>query len=137
MTETILIASFVGNMPWFIWAFFLFIPVMVIFGDRGLWDFEVKFPQTTSVGRGEVEFECWKKKGTVIEAKFQIESDSANEDIEIFLKGSHVYTIPAQKNTGGRIFIQEKITLDKPEEGDQVTVKIRNEEVFSGPLIRD
>jgi len=102
-----------------------------------LWEYEVKFPQTTGVGPGEVEIECWKKKGATLEAKFQIESESANKDIEIFLKNQNVYTVPAQKNTGGRVYISEKIDLDKPKEGDQVTIKIRNEQVFSGPLIRD
>jgi hypothetical protein len=137
MIETILLASFVGNMPWFVWAAFLFIPIMVVLGDRKLWEYEVKFPQTTGVGRGEVEFEAYKKKGTTLEAKFQIDPDSANKDIEICLNDKHVYTIPAQENTGGRVYINKKIQLDKPEEGDQVIIRIRHEEVLSGPLIRD
>jgi len=136
MSEVVLYAFTIGDMPWWAWIV-PFIGVFLLFGDRGLWDFEVKFPMTEGVGRGEVEFECWKKKGTFIEARFTIEPESANEEMDIFHNGERVYTIPAQKNAGGRVYVNEKITFEKPTEGDHVTVHIRNQEVFSGPLIKD
>ena len=37
------------------------------------------------VGRGEVEFECLKKKGSSIEIEFQLEEMFHNKCMEIFL----------------------------------------------------
>lgn len=136
MIESILLANLLGDVPWYVW-FGLFIVVMIIFGDRGLWDYEVKFPYTQGVGRGEVEFECYKKKGSVIEAKFQIDTECANEAIDIYLGDRLMHSISSQKNPGGRIFIKESLEMEEPTEGDIVEVIIRGEVVFSGPLIRD
>ena len=63
---------------------------VALFGDRKLWELEVKFPMKHGVGRGEVEFECLKKKGSTIEVKFELEEMFHNKPIEIFLNNQLV-----------------------------------------------
>ena len=136
MSELLPADVVMSGIPWYAWLG-IFIGIMIVFGDRILWDFEVKFPFKEGVGRGKVEFEHHKKKGTIIEARFDLEPDCWHEDIDIYLKGEHVYTIPSKKNDGGRTYSKEKSEYDKPAEGDEVTVKIRGEVVLSGPLVLD
>ena len=48
-----------------------------------------------------------------------------------------LYTVPPEKNSGGRIYLVEKVDLSEPTEGDIVSICIRGDVVLSGPLIRD
>jgi hypothetical protein len=49
------------------------------------------------VGRGEVELECYKKKSSFIEAKFELGDLFQNKEIEVILNNRLTYTIPASK----------------------------------------
>jgi hypothetical protein len=110
---------------------------MLIFGQKILWDYEVKFPFKTGIGRGEIEFECGKKSGPEIECEFELDDTYKNMPIEIYLKDKKAYTITADRNRQTFIRIKEKTPLDKPEEGDEVTVKANGEPIFSGKLVLD
>ena len=114
-----------------------FIIFIFIFGDQKLWELEVKFPTKPGVGRGEVEFECHKKKGSSIELKFTLEELFQNKDIEIILNNRSIYIIPASKNSAARTYINEKLELQKPTEGDKVEVTIGGQKQFEGVLVRD
>lgn len=131
------ILELLSAIPIWIWVLAGFIIFMFIFGDQKLWELEVKFPVKSGIGRGEVEFECHKKKGSSIEVKFELEELFNNKDIEIHLNNRLVYTVPAIKNTGNRIYINEKLELQKPTEGDKVEVAIGGQKQFEGVLVRD
>ncbi|QMU61664.1 MAG: hypothetical protein GKR92_08130 [Gammaproteobacteria bacterium] len=131
------ILELLSTIPIWAWAFGGFIIFMFVFGDQKLWELEVKFPTKPGVGRGEVEFECHKKKGSSIELKFTLEDLYQNKDIEIILNNKSIYTIPVSKNTSARTYINEKFALQKPNEGDKVEVNIGGKKQFEGVLVRD
>ena len=80
------ILELLSTIPTWVWVIGGIIFVVIVFGDRKLWELEVKFPHKQGIGRGEVEFECLKKKGSSIEVEFQLEDLFQNKKIEIFLK---------------------------------------------------
>lgn len=131
------ILALLSSIPVWLWVFGGFIIFMFVFGDQKLWELEVKFPIKSGVGRGEVEFECHKKKGSSIEIKFELEELFNNKDIEIHLNNRLIYTVAAAKNSGNRIYINEKLELQKPNEGDKVEVTIDGQKQFEGVLVRD
>ncbi len=128
--------EFISNLPTWVWVVAV-IAVLFLLGDRKLWEYEAKFPLNEGVGRGEVEFKCYKKKGRVIELELKLEEKWCYSPVDVFLNEVKVYTLPAEKNTSGRIYHEEEIEIEDPKEGDKVTVKINSEAVFSGQLIRD
>jgi len=135
--DTSQILAILSTVPTWVWIVGGIILFTIIFGDKKLWEFEVKFPLQAGVGRGEVEFECLNKKGTFIEAKFELEELYQNKKIEIFLNNRMVYSIPEAKNNSARIYINEKLEVQKPTEGDEVTVNIGGRKQFEGVLVRD
>lgn len=132
------ILNFIHNSPGWAWFVIGFV-LLILMGDKKLWEFEVKFPMKQGVGRGEIEFEGLKKKGTHIEIKFNLDASQANQQIDIYLKERHVFTIPADQNQAdSRININKKIKLEQPpNEADTVTVKIGGQQVFDGQLFPD
>jgi len=132
--ETAEIISFFKEIPFWIVLFILYV---YFFGDRKVWEYEVKFPNEAGIGRGEVELECLKKKGTQVELSFDLEPEYNHKPIEIFRNGISIYTVEARFNNKNRIFIKNKTPLEKPEEGDEITVKIDGKTVFSGRLVLD
>ena len=136
MNEILQSVLLMDGLPWYGW-FIVVIVIMFIFGDRIYWDYEVEFPKVPGIGKGEVEFESLKKKGTIIEARFKLEPDYWHEEIHIYLKGDLIYTIPSQKNSSTRTYINDNIELEEPASGDEVSIYIRDEIVFQGTLVRD
>jgi hypothetical protein len=130
------ILNFITSLPTWAWFVIGFI-LLILTGDRKLWEYEVKFPLQAGIGRGEVEFECLKKKGSTIEIKLQLEPDYNNKRIDIMLNGLVVYTISEHDNAGKSIVINKKVPLEKPNEGDEVIIKIGGEKVFTGQLVLD
>ncbi len=130
------IIHFFEDLPFWGWIILFFI-YMFIFGDRKLWEYEVKFPMEAGIGRGEVELKCLKKKGSKIEIKLELEPAYHNKPIEIFRNGISIFTIDASQNTGKRLFIKKKTKLEKPAEGDDIIVKIGHKDAFSGRLVLD
>lgn len=130
------ILTFFKELPFWGWIALFFFYVF-LFGDRKLWEYEVKFPKEAGIGRGEIELECLKKKGGQIEVMFDLEPAYHHKPIEIFRSGLSLFTIEADENNGKRIFIRRKIKLEKPAEGDHITVKIDGKDVFSGRLVLD
>ena len=131
------ILELLSSIPIWVWVLGGFIIFVFIFGDQKLWELEVKFPKKSGVGRGEVEFECHKKKGSSIEIKFDLEEMFQNKEIQIHLNNRLIYTVPAAKNSGTRVYINEKLELQKPNEGDKVEVTIGGQKQFEGVLVRD
>lgn len=130
------IILFFQDLP--IWGWIvLFLIFLYLIGDTVIWDYEVKFPLEKGIGRGEVELERLKKKGTQIEIKLDLEPAYQHKRIEISRNGLTIYVIESLLNTDKRVFIKEKTVLEKPEEGDEITVKIDGKTVFSGRLVLD
>lgn len=123
-------------MPVWVWVILFFV-LAVLFGDKKLWEYEVKFPFKQGIGRGEIEIEGMKKKGNKIEVKFDLEPAYQDKKIDIFLSGKLVHTVASNKNSSGRFFYTEKYNAGDPTEGDEVVVKIDEQEIFKGQLVRD
>ena len=134
--EYVDVVNFITELPGWAW-FVLVIGFLFITGDKKEWDFEVKFPLKDGIGRGEVELECLKKKGSSIEVELELEPDYNNKKIEIFLNNTLIYTIPQNKNIGKFVRIDKKTKIQKPAEGDDVLIKIGGEHIFSGQLVLD
>lgn len=130
------ILNFISSLPGWAW-FVLGFVLLFLTGDRKLWEYEVKFPLQPNIGRGKVEFECLKKKGSSIEVKLELEPNYNNKPIEIMLNGLLVYTIPDTSNTKRSTYINKKVKIEKPNEGDEVLIKIGGEKIFSGQLVLD
>ena len=130
------IGRWLEAIPWYGWVIGILV-LMFLVSDRGLWDYEVKFPLNPSVGRGKVEFECYKRRGVVVEAKFELKPEYQHQEIEIYLEGELVATIDKEKNKSHRLFAQKSIGLSEPNEGAEVKVRIGGEEVFVGALVLD
>lgn len=126
-----------ANIPTWIWIVVGVFLYVVIFGDKKLWELEVKFPQQPGVGRGEIEFECFKKRGSQIEVELHLEEMYQNKNIEIFLNNSKVFAISAEDNKGSRLSVNKPITLSQPNENDKVEVHIDGQKQFEGHLYRD
>ena len=131
------ITNFLSSLPTPVLVIGGFILFMVIFGEKILWDYEVKFPLKKGIGRGEVEFECGQKKGSRIECEFELNDSYKNIPIEIYLRDKMVYIIPAERNMQTFIKIKQHTPIERPEEGDLVTVKANGETIFSGQLVLD
>lgn len=131
------ITTILSTVPTWVWIVGAFILYAILFGDRKLWELEVKFPNKHGVGRGEIEIECLKKKGMSIEADFSLEDLFKQKKIEIYLNNRLIYTIEAIKNKGMKTFIKDKIDIQKPNEGDKVFVNINGQKHFEGVLVRD
>lgn len=128
--------EFVIGLPWWVWLVLVLV-VAIIFGDRSLWEYEVKFPLQEGVGRGEVEFEAYKKKGTTIELKFRLDPAYQDKAIDVYLEGRLMFSLPAEKNSRSLLFLTEKIDMEQPKEGSEVVVKIGGISVFKGLLVLD
>ena len=126
----------VSTIPIWVWIAGA-IAILILFGDRGLWEYEVKFPFSENAGRGEVEFKCYKKKGSVIEVELNLESECINKDIDIYLNNHLVYSIPGEKNNSARLYLNRPLDMQKPNEGDEVSVKVQGRNIFNGPLVLD
>ncbi len=133
--DLVILAFSLGDVPWYGWTALVLL-ILFIFGDSKQWDYEVKFPMKEGIGRGEVEFEGLKRRGPIIEMRLQLDPSQTNKEIEVLLDGRSVYSMPNGSGSS-RVYVNEKIDLDEPKEGQMVVVKIDSQEVFSGPLVLD
>lgn len=120
-------------------AIVVWIIIKIYKSDPEIWDYEVSFPYKEGVGRGALEFECYKKKGEHIEARFKLEPEHQNHEIKIYLNGELVHTIHKAINCKNNFRIKEKIDvkIKQPSEDDTVTIRIGGLELFSGVLHKD
>lgn len=134
--ETADVLVLLGDLPVWGWVIFVLF-VLFLLGDRGLWDYEAKFPLQPGIGRGEVEFKRYKKKGSSIEVKLELEPEYREKRVAIRLRNQLVCTVPKERNGGERLYLNQSLDLEEPAEGDLVSVEIDGESVFSGPLVLD
>ena len=125
-----------GDLPVWGWVIFVLF-VLFLLGDRGLWDYEAKFPLQPGIGRGEVECKRYKKKGSSIEVNLELEPEYREKRVAIRLRNQLVCTVPKERNGGERLYLNQSLDLEEPTEGDLVSVEIDGESVFSGPLVLD
>lgn len=130
------IIEFASQVPTWAWVVGV-IAILIIFGDKKLWELEAKFPLNKGVGRGEVEIEYYKKKGAAIEVELTLEPFYQGKEIAVYLKRQLLITIPANKNHTSRVRFTKNIDLPDTEEGDEVSIKINNDTLFTAPLVRD
>lgn len=131
------ILNTLSMVPTWVWVVGAVIFVFFVFGESILWDYEVKFLFKEGVGRGKVELECGKKKGTRIECVFELHPSYQNTPLDLFVGETKIYTIPAEKNRSDRLSLRRNMPLNEPQEGDLVIVKVHDETIFSGPLVLD
>lgn len=134
--ETAEILEVLGSVPVLAWLGVVFF-VLFMTGDRGLWDYEVKFPLQPGVGRAEVELKRYKKKGGAIEVKLELEPEFRNKPVGIRLNDRLVCSIPEAKTAGGRLYLNELVDLDEPDEGDLVSIEVDGNTIFNAPLVLD
>ena len=125
-----------SSVPFYVWII-IGVILTIIFGDREIREYEVEFPYKLVVGRAEVEIECYKRKGAFLEAELRLEPNYNNNPIEIFLNNNLISTIPENKNIGSFFVFKTPYTLNKPNSNDQIDLRINNEVIFLGNLIRD
>lgn len=126
----------VDSIPLYVWFIAGFL-ILLMLGDRKLWDYEAKFPLNPGVGRGEIEIECFKKRGPVIAAKMRLEPACNGKPLEVFLGNEQVLTVPAEKNRGAFFIFRAPYKYPEPVEGSVVEVRLNGRAIFSGPLILD
>ena len=122
--------------PIWVWVV-VFFAVLFLLGDTKHWEYEAKFPRLEGFGRGEVEFNSFKKRGTEIEVKLKLDKRACGSHIEVRLNDKLVYELPPEKTREEFVFIMEKIAFDEPSEGDEVSIWAEGEKKLSGPLIID
>tara|TARA_B110000914_G_C15476208_1_gene453249 strand:+ start:995 stop:1390 length:396 start_codon:yes stop_codon:yes gene_type:complete len=108
-----------------------------IFHDTLHWDYEVQFSLQENIGEGAIELESWKKKGTTIDCEFELNPSLKNVTMDIFHKDKKIYTIFPETTSESTFKFQDSITLNEPEVGDLIIIKINNKHIFSGSLIKD
>lgn len=119
----------ISDIPFYIWLI-LFVIVGFVFKDKSRWEKEVKFYHTDGVGRGEVEIEHSKRKGTEIEVEMKLVEKLQHKPVYIFVNGQLACTVPPQLNDGrGRDF-KARYTLGKPKPGDEIQVVVENQTIF-------
>lgn len=128
--------QWLGDVPTWVWIVGV-VGLLILTGDRVLWDFEVKFPRVTGIGRGEIEFEGFRKRGATIQARFELDENYRGRALEIRVNGESVYTIPANKTGSARTVVNERYGPGQPAEGDVVEVFADDELLFSGRLALD
>ena len=81
----------------------------------------------------------WKagKKGTTIDCEFELNPSLKNVTMDIFHKDKKIYTIFPETTSESTFKFQDSITLNEPEVGDLIIIKINNKHIFSGSLIKD
>jgi len=134
--ETADVLALLGDLPVWAWVTFVLF-VLFMLGDRGLWDYEAKFPLQPGIGSGEVEFKRYKKKGSSIEINLELEPEYREKRIAIRLKNQLIFSVPEERTGGKRLYFNQPLDLEEPAEGDLVSVEIDGESVFSGPLVLD
>ena len=115
----------------------LFIFILFLFSDKQLWEYEVKFPLTEGVGRGEIEIEYYKKAKGSIDIELELDPNYHNKSLDIFLEDIKILNIPADKNTGPRLRLHEVYTHTEPHEGMIIKIKHNEQAILFGPLIMD
>jgi len=130
------LVNWIFNLPKWFWVIFV-IGIVFLSSDKKKWEYEAKFPFEAGKGSGEVEFDCFKKKGSSIEIEFELEPVFQNKAIEIFLNDKLIYTIPNNINIGSRLRINEKFNLIEPSADDLVMVKIDDKEIFEARLRKE
>jgi len=120
----------------------LVIVILIIFGDRKCWEYEVKFSLVEGIGHGEVEIEAYtnklsKKIKKHIEVDLDLEPGGQNKAYEVFLNGIEILSIPEEKTATDRVRIHEKYEGVEPHKGDVIKIKSNNEDIFVGKLHKD
>ncbi|HMB91870.1 MAG TPA: hypothetical protein VKP65_13540 [Rhodothermales bacterium] len=131
------ILNTLSMVPSWVWVVGAIVFVFFVFGESIVWDYEVKFPFNEGVGRGKVELECGKRKGTRIGCVFELNPSYQHIPLDVFVGETKIYTIPSEKNRSNRFSLRQNVPLDEPQEGDLVIVKAHDETIFSGPLVLD
>jgi len=120
----------------------LVVVILIIFGDRKCWEYEVKFSLVEGIGHGEVEIEAYtnklsKKIKKHIEVDLDLEQGGQNKAYEVFLNGIEILSIPEEKTSTDRVRIHEKYEGLEPHIGDVIKIKSNNKDIFVGKLHKD
>ena len=129
--------DFIDNIPSWVWIIAGLWFAMKYLGDKKKWEYEVDFPYLQGVGKGEIEFKCYEKKGISVEVELDLASPYKNKPIEVFLNDDLVFVLPPEKNNKSRVFKTAPIALIEPSAGDEVVVKVEGESKLRGTLKRD
>jgi len=136
------ILNFLLNVP--VWAWIILaIIIVIIFGDRKRWEYEVKILFPAGIGRGEIEIEAVgnkifkKREKKRVEIELDIEPAAQNKSYDIFLNGKKIHTITEKDTNSSRVRIKDEFYGDEPTQGDTIEIKNNGEVYFSGQLRKD
>ena len=136
------ILNFLKDVPVWGWIIVAII-ILIIFGDRKRWEYEVKVLFPAGIGRGEIEIESVgnkifkKREKKRIEIELDLEPDAQNKPYDIFLNGKRIHTITENETRSSRVRIKDKYNGDEPTPGDNIEIKSNSEVYFSGQLRKD
>ncbi len=128
------IIEVIQTIPFFVWII-LGVFILFLFGDKQLWEYEVKFPFKEDIGRGEIEIEYYKKAKGSIDIELQLEIPYVNEALELFLDNKKILDLSMETTANSKLRIHEKFDQAEPHEGMIVEIKHNNQTIMSGPLI--
>ena len=131
------IFDFFDNIPFWVWIIVGLWFVFKYFGDVKQWEYEVDFPYLKNVGKGEIEFKSYAKRGLTIEVDLDLAPANRDKESEVFLNNNRIFTLPPEKNSKTRVFTAEAVQVQEPKEGDEVVVKVGGESTLKGMLKRD
>lgn len=126
-----------------VWAWVVFgIVVMIVFGDRKRWEYELNIPFTDGFGHGEIEIEAssnklFKREKQVIEIELELEPDAQNKVYDIFLNGDLIYSLSEHDTDNQNVRIHKKYTGAKPNNGDMIEIRHNSNVIISGKLHKD
>ena len=134
------VINFLKAIPVYVWVI-LAIVVVIIFGQRKIWEFEVKF-SAEGIGYGEVEIECTsskfsKKENLTIEVDLGLQPEWRNKTYEVFLNGKSILKILDNESCSSMNKIRRKYQGDKPTADDLIEIRCDHKVVFSGTMKKD
>lgn len=134
--------NFLKDVP--VWGWIIgAIIILIIFGDRKRWEYEVKILFPAGTGRGEIEIESVgnkifkKREKKRIEIELDLEPAAQNKPYEVLLNGNRIHTITENETRSSRVRIKDKFNGDEPIPGDNIEIKSNGEVYFSGQLRKD
>jgi len=136
------IINFLKDVPTWGWVVFAIV-ILILFGDRECWEYEVKFSFIDGSGNGEIEIESVGNKifknreKKTIEIELNLNLEAQNKSYDIFLNRVLIQTINKNSTHSSRIIIRENFVGEEPSEDDIIEIKHSGTSLYSGKLRKD
>ena len=124
----------IQSIPFFFWIL-LFIILVILFSDKQLWEYEVKFDYAPGVGDGEIEIEYYKKAKGSIDIRLKLEQNYIHIPLSIVLNEESILNISEDQNNKPILQLHSAYEHAEPFEGMSIEVKHQDEVILSGNLV--